>query len=70
VASWAVLTEQVVWISSRATAFSVVCDACAQLTVTEGYGGVVVNGSLPLETVRGTLVCPQGHQLRIEREGR
>ena len=30
-ASWAVATEQVVWISPRATGFTVVCDRCASL---------------------------------------
>ena len=30
-ASWAVMTEQVVWISPRATGFTVVCDRCADV---------------------------------------
>jgi hypothetical protein len=69
-ASWAVLTEQTVWISPRATSFSVVCNGCAQISASDGYGAAVVHGSLPLEAQRGTLECPRGHHLRIEREGR
>jgi hypothetical protein len=67
-ASWTVLDEQVVVISGRATSFTVVCSACAQLLVTEGYGAATVHGSLPIERVHGTLECPRGHRLRVERE--
>ena len=69
-ASWAVLTEQVVWVSPRATSFSVVCQACAEIVAGDGYGAAIVQGTLPLEVVRGTLECPRGHHLRVEREGR
>lgn len=69
-ASWTVLEEQTVWISPRATSFTVVCNACAQSIATDGYGAAVVHGSLPLEAVRGWLVCSRGHQLRVERDGR
>jgi hypothetical protein len=70
VASWAVLTEQTVWVSPRATSFTVVCDACAELAAGDGYGAAIVQGSLPLDVQRGTLECPRGHRLRVEREGR
>jgi hypothetical protein len=70
VASWAVLQEQTVWISPRATSFSVVCAACAELSTSDGYGGAIVQGALALENLRGTIECPRGHRLRIEREGR
>jgi hypothetical protein len=70
VASWAVLQEQTVWISPRATSFSVVCDACAELAAGDGYGAAVVHGNMALDELRGTVECPRGHRLRIEREGR
>ena len=69
-ASWAVLQEQTVWISPRATAFSVVCEACLELDGGDGYGSAVVHGNLALDAFRGTVECPRGHRLRVEREGR
>jgi hypothetical protein len=70
VASWALLQEQTVWISPRAASFSVVCDACAELNAADGYGAAIVQGSLTLDALRGTIECPRGHRLRVEREGR
>jgi hypothetical protein len=69
-ASWAMLSEQTVWVSLRATSFSVVCAACAEVAASDGYGAAIVQGSLPLDAQRGTLECPRGHRLRVEREGR
>ena len=65
-ASWTVLEEQKVWISPRATGFTVVCERCAEL----GELFPSVQGTLSLDRVRGTLACPRGHELRIERDGR
>jgi hypothetical protein len=65
-ASWAILTEQTVWISSLATAFTVVCERCADA----GESFPSVQGTLSLDHVRGSIECPRGHQLRIERDGR
>jgi len=65
-ASWAVLTEQVVWISQLATGFTVVCERCADL----GEVFPSVQGTLSLDRARGTISCPRGHELRIERDGR
>ena len=48
-ASW-VITEQVVWISSRATGFTVVCERCAELA--EDFPSI--QGTLSLEHQRGT----------------
>jgi hypothetical protein len=64
-ASW-VLTEQVVWISPLATGFTVVCERC----MGEGEGFPSIHGTLSLDHVRGTIECPRGHQVRIERDGR
>jgi hypothetical protein len=65
-ASWAVVGEQVVWISPLATAFTVVCERCADT----GEGFPSVQGTLSLEHVRGHMVCPRGHEIRVERDGR
>ena len=69
-ASWTVLEEQIVWVSPRATSFTVVCQACAQVIAVDGYGGATVYGELPLELHRGSIQCTRAHRLRIEREGR
>jgi hypothetical protein len=66
VASWAVLTEQVVWISPLATGFTVVCEGCTDLGETFSS----VHATLSLDHVRGTIECPRGHQIRVERDGR
>jgi hypothetical protein len=69
-ASWALLQEQTVWISPRATSFSVVCEACVEIDAGDGYSAAVVHGNLALDVLRGTVECPRGHRLRVEREGR
>jgi hypothetical protein len=66
VASWALLTEQVVWISPRASGFTVVCERCADL----GETFPSVPATLALDQLRGTIECPRGHRIRIERDGR
>jgi hypothetical protein len=65
-ASWAVVGEQVVWISQLATGFTVVCERCVEL----GEGFPSAQGALSLEYVRGTISCPRGHEIRVERDGR
>ena len=69
-ASWTVFEEQIVWVSPRATSFTVVCDACAQAIAADGFGAATVHGTLPLDATRGWLTCSRGHQLRLERDGR
>jgi hypothetical protein len=66
VASWAVLSEQVVWISQLATGFTVVCERC----VDAGDSFPSVQGTLSLDHARGTLTCRRGHEIRVERDGR
>jgi hypothetical protein len=63
---FAVLTEQTIWISPRAVAFTVVCEQCARL----GELFPSVEGRLELDRLRGRIVCSRGHELRVEREGR
>ncbi len=65
-ASWAVASEQIVWISPLATGFTVVCERCADL----GESFPSVQGTLSLDHPRGSLACPRGHEIRIERDGR
>jgi hypothetical protein len=65
-ASWAVVGEQVVWISQLAMGFTVVCERCAD----SGQGFPSVQGRLSLEHARGTITCPRGHEIRIERDCR
>jgi len=67
VASWTVLREQTVRISPRVTSFTVVCEACAELTGSAGYGPAIAHGNLRLDERRGTVECPRGHSLRVER---
>jgi hypothetical protein len=66
VASWAVLNEQVVWISPLATGFTIVCERCAE----QGETFPSAQGVLSLDHVRGTMSCRRGHEIRIERDGR
>jgi hypothetical protein len=70
VASWALMQEQTIWISPRATSFTVVCQACVELQAADGYGAAAVHANLALDVLRGTVECPRGHRLRVEREGR
>ena len=65
-ASWAVLSEQVVWISPRATGFTVVCERCAA----NGETFPSVQATLSLDHARGSIQCRRGHQIRVERDGR
>jgi hypothetical protein len=65
-ASWAVIGEQVVWISPLATGFTVVCERCVEL----GEGFASTQGTLSLDHLRGTMTCPRGHEIRVERDGR
>jgi hypothetical protein len=65
-ASWAVLTEQIVWISPAAIAFTVVCDRCVE----DGDPFPSVQAALSLEHARGSIECHRGHLLRVERDGR
>ena len=65
-ASWAVIGAQVVWVSPLATAFTVVCERCADNR--ESFPSV--QGTLSFEQVRGHVTCPSGHEIRVERDGR
>jgi hypothetical protein len=65
-ASWAVVGEQVVWISPLALGFTIVCERCAD----SRQNFPSVQATLALEHARGTITCPHGHEIRVERDGR
>ncbi len=65
-ASWAILEEQAVWISQRATGFTIVCERCAEL----GENFPSFSATIALDALRSTVQCTHGHRVRIEREGR
>ena len=65
-ASWAVIQDQTVWVSPLATGFTVVCQRCLEL----GEAFPSVHAALTLDHVRGSINCPRGHYIRVERDGR
>ena len=65
-ASWTLLEEQTVWISPRATSFTVICEQCMHL----GETYPTVEARMDLDVNRATVVCRRGHYLRVERDGR
>ncbi len=65
-ASWTLLQEQTVWISPRATSFTVICEQCMHL----GETYPTVEGRLDLTATRAAVTCRRGHYLRVERDGR
>ncbi|HEY6067727.1 MAG TPA: hypothetical protein VIU81_03465 [Gaiellaceae bacterium] len=65
-ASWAAVREQTVWISQLATGFTIVCERCVE----EGQVFSSVQATLSLDHARGSIDCPRGHQIAVERDGR
>jgi hypothetical protein len=61
--------EQTVVLLARATAFTVVCQACAELDSGGEYVGQTAQGTLRLEQALGWTTCPRGHRIRIIRAG-
>jgi hypothetical protein len=61
--------EQTVVILARATAFTVVCQACAEGEPREEYAGLTAQGQLRLEHDLGWTTCPRGHRIRVIRAG-
>jgi hypothetical protein len=63
-----VLSEQIIYVPPRATAFRAVCEAClsGQLP-SRGYVGATVDGSLTLDRAAGSAVCRRGHEIRVVR---
>jgi hypothetical protein len=61
--------EQTVVLLARTTAFTVVCQACAELDSRGEYVGQTAQGTLRLEQDLGWTTCPRGHRIRIIRAG-
>jgi len=61
--------EQTVVLLERATAFTVVCQACSELEQAAEYAGLTAQGTLRLESDVGWTTCPRGHRIRILRAG-
>jgi hypothetical protein len=61
--------EQTVVLLARTTAFTVVCQACAELDSSGEYAGQTAQGALRLEQDLGWTTCPRGHRIRVIRAG-
>ena len=63
------MVEQTVVLLARATAFTVVCQACEELDASGEHVGHTAQGLLRLEHDLGWTTCPRGHQIRVIRAG-
>ena len=61
--------EQTVVLLARATAFTVVCQACEELDSCGEHVGHTAQGLLRLERDLGWTECPRGHRIRVIRAG-
>jgi hypothetical protein len=61
--------EQTVVLLPRATGFTVVCQACAELEPHAEYVGLSAQGTLRLGDDLGWTTCPRGHRIRVIRAG-
>ena len=61
--------EQTVVLLARTTAFTVVCQACAELDAQGEYVGQTAQGTLRLEQDVGWTTCSRGHRIRVIRAG-
>jgi hypothetical protein len=63
-----VIFEQTIRLAPRATAFTAVCEACAELSLgTESWLAATVEGRLRIDQSHGSVCCARGHVLRVER---
>jgi hypothetical protein len=66
------LAGQTIWVTSSATRFAAVCDACLseRRHQPEGWGyeqSAVVEGSIRADADVGFATCRRGHRLRVRR---
>jgi hypothetical protein len=61
--------EQNVVLLARTTAFTVVCQACAELDPAGEHIAHTAQGNLRLEQNLGWTTCPRGHRIRVLRAG-
>ena len=60
--------EQTIRIAPRVTAFTAVCEACADACDgADGWLACRVEGRLRLDQMHAALTCSRGHSLRVER---
>jgi hypothetical protein len=60
--------EQTIRLAPRATAFTAVCEACAEQGLgAESWLAATVEGRLRIDQRHGSVYCPRGHVLRVER---
>jgi hypothetical protein len=59
--------DQTVWLSPRATSYTVVCEECA---AERGYLGAQVEGRLELERDHAATRCRRGHPISVMRANR
>ena len=52
------MIDQTIWLSPRATSYTVVCEECA---ADHGYLGAQVEGRLELEREHTDVTCVRGH---------
>ena len=64
------MLEQTIRLSPRITAFTVVCERCAEdAFAPEAWLAATIGGRLGLDARHGTVTCPRGHEIRVERLG-
>ena len=61
--------EQTVVLLARTTAFTVVCQACAELDAAGEHLAHTAQGALRLGDDLGWATCPRGHRIRVIRAG-
>jgi hypothetical protein len=61
--------EQTVVLLARSTAFTVVCQACAEDDPQGEWVGLTAQGTLRLGHDVGWTSCPRGHRIRVLRAG-
>jgi hypothetical protein len=58
------MIDQTIWLSPRATSYTVVCEECA---TEHGYLAAQVEGRLELDREHSAVTCSRGHEIRVER---
>lgn len=61
--------EQTVVLLARTTAFTVVCQACAELDERGEHVAHTAQGTMRLEQELGWTSCARGHRIRVIRAG-
>ena len=61
--------EQTVVLLARTTAFTVVCQACADLDAQGEHVAHTARGAMRLDQDLGWTTCPHGHRIRVIRAG-